>query len=55
MERKPDWLPGLPVQIYCNRRTTMKYFTNIRTLDELREQYAGQDRTKAFARFWATA
>ena len=20
MERKPDWLPGFPVQIYCNRR-----------------------------------
>ena len=19
MERKPDWLPGFPVQIYCNR------------------------------------
>ena len=19
-ERKPDWLPGFPVQIYCNRR-----------------------------------
>ena len=23
MERKPDWLPGFPVQIYCNRRDTM--------------------------------
>jgi hypothetical protein len=22
MERKPDWLPGFPVQIYCNRRQT---------------------------------
>ena len=22
MERKPDWLPGFPVQIYCNRRDT---------------------------------
>ena len=21
MERKPDWLPGFPVQIYCNRET----------------------------------
>ena len=20
MERKPDWLPGFPVQIYCNSR-----------------------------------
>ena len=20
MEGKPDWLPGFPVQIYCNRR-----------------------------------
>ena len=19
MERKPDWLPGFPVQIYCNK------------------------------------
>ena len=31
----------------------MKYFTNIRTLDELREQFPGQDRAKAFARFAA--
>ena len=23
MEGKPDWLPGFPVQIYCNRRDTM--------------------------------
>lgn len=29
----------------------MKYFTNIRTLDELREQFHGQDRAKAFSRF----
>ena len=29
MERKPDWLPGFPVQIYCNRSklwTTQKSF-----------------------------
>ena len=24
MERKPDWLPGFPVQIYCNSEATMK-------------------------------
>ena len=23
MERKPDWLPGFPVQIYCNRRDNL--------------------------------
>src|SRR5699024_6708259 len=25
MEGKPDWLPGFPVQIYCNRSFCMKY------------------------------
>ena len=29
----------------------MKYFANIHTLDELREQFPGKDRAKAFARF----
>ena len=23
MERKPDWLPGFPVQIYCNSEVVL--------------------------------
>ena len=28
MERKPDWLPGFPVQIYCNSEVYMDFFNS---------------------------
>ena len=29
MERKPEWLPGFPVQIYCNILSVSKQVTRI--------------------------
>ena len=36
MERKPDWLPGFPVQIYCNSgvRAIISYEPLWKTLQE---------------------
>ena len=28
MERKPDWLLGFPVQIYCNSEVYMDFFNS---------------------------
>ncbi len=36
MERKPDWLPGFLVQIYCNRSFSMK---TVKKLEALLEEY----------------
>ena len=35
MEGKPDWLPGFPVQIYCNRRGELKVQNEHETLGEI--------------------
>ena len=38
MEGKPDWLPGFPVQIYCNRKVFSMQAQNFMRVEEVAQE-----------------